>query len=88
MRPRIYDDKASKSPVTMQINGDLYAKAKAAGLDVDTIAERALDAALRERVREEIRQELEVYNEMVDKHGSFADAVREHYASLERNDAV
>ena len=88
MRPRIYDDTAARIPLTVHVNGDLHAKIAAAGLDVDAIAERALDAALRERIREEIRQELEVYNEFVAKHGTLADALREHYAETEDRAAV
>ena len=81
MRPRIYDDTAARIPVTVNVNGDLHAKARAAGLDVDAIAQRALDAALREHVREEIKQELE-------EHGTLADALREHYAETENRAAV
>ena len=88
MRPRIYDDVASRLPVTVQVNGDLYAKVKEAELDVDSIAERALDAALRERIREEIRQELEAYNSFVAEHGTLAEALREHYAETEDRAAV
>ena len=88
MRPRIYDDKAPRSPVTMQVNGDLYAKVKAAGLDVDAIAERALDAALRERIREEIKKDLEACDRFVAEHGSFAEMVREHYAELDADAPV
>ena len=88
MRPRIYDDSAPRSPVTFEVYEDLYAKVKEAGLDIDAIAERALDEALRERIREEIRQELEVYNEFVAKHGTLADALREHYAKTEDRAAV
>jgi post-segregation antitoxin (ccd killing protein) len=48
MRPKIYDDTAPRAPATVQINGDLHAKVQEVGLDIDAIAERALDAALRE----------------------------------------
>lgn len=88
MRPRIYDDTAARIPVTVNVNGDLHAKARAAGLDVDAIAQRALDAALREHVREEIKQELEAYSQFVAEHGTLADALREHYAETENRAAV
>ena len=88
MRPRIYDDTAPRSPVTVRVNGDLYAKAKDAGLDLDTIAERALDAALRERIREEIKLDLEACDRYVAEHGSFAEMLREHYAEVEDRKAV
>jgi post-segregation antitoxin (ccd killing protein) len=88
MRPRIYDESAARSPVTVQVNGDLYAKVKEAGLDIDAVAERALVEALRERIREEIRPELEAYNRFVAEHGSFAEAIREHDAETEDREAV
>ena len=88
MRPRIYDDTAPRSPVTMQVNGDLYARVKAAGLDIDAITERALAAALRERIREEIERDLAAVDRYVAEHGSFAEMLREHYAEIEDRKAV
>jgi post-segregation antitoxin (ccd killing protein) len=77
-----------RSPLTVQVNGDLYAKVKEAGLDIDAIAERALAEALRERIREEIKQDLEARDRFVAEHGSFAEMVREHYAELDANAPV
>ena len=88
MRPRIYDDKAPRIPVTVHVNGDLHAKARAAGLDVGAIAEQALDAAWREQIQVEIDRDLVAYNAFVEEHGSFADAVREHYAARGADEAV
>jgi post-segregation antitoxin (ccd killing protein) len=88
MRPRIYDTDAARGPVTVQVNTDLYAKVREAGLDIDGIAEQALLDALRERIREEIRQDLEACDRYVAEHGSFAEMLREHYAEAEGNAPV
>ena len=42
----------------------------------------------RARIQAEIEQELEVYNEFVAEHGSFAEMMREREAARERDEAV
>ena len=88
MRPRIYDDKAPRIPVTVHVNGDLHAKIAAAGLDVDTIVERALIAAWREQIQIEINRDLEACDRFVAEHGSFSEMVREHYDRIDADAPV
>jgi antitoxin CcdA len=83
MRTPAYDAKAAKQTVSLTINSDLYAQAKGFGLNASQIAEDALArevARLKtEQIRAEIQQDIEAYNAFVEKHGSFAEMVREHY---------
>jgi antitoxin CcdA len=87
MRSPLYDTAARKRTVSLTLNGDLYAKAKASGLNVSRIAEeavaRALTEAERAKIREEIRQEMEIYNAFIAEHGSPAELVRAHYDELD-----
>ncbi len=80
-----HDVKAAKRTVSLTINSDLYAQAKQLGINASQIAEEALsqEVARRkaERLQAEIRQDLEATSSYIEKHGSFAEMVREHYAS-------
>ena len=40
------------------------------------------------RIQAEIELDLAAYNTFVEEHGSFADAVREHYAAREADETV
>ena len=79
-----YNLKASKQTVSLTINSDLYAQAKRLGVNASQIAEEALALELArrhaEQLQAEIRADLEASNAYADKHGSFAEMVREHYA--------
>lgn len=90
MRQLPYDPAARKRTVSLTLNGDLYAKAKAQGINASQVAEaalaEALAARLTEQVRAEIGQDLVAYNAYVDKHGSPAEMLREHLA--DRDDAA
>jgi post-segregation antitoxin (ccd killing protein) len=90
MRRLPFDPKAKKRTVSVTLNGDLYAKAKAEGINASQIAEEALAQALTGRlaakVRAEIEQDLAAYDAYVDKHGSPAEMLRDHLA--ERDDAA
>ena len=92
MRTPLYDARARKKTVSVTINADLWDKARAAGLNLSEIAETAIAAAFvameRARIQAEIEQELEVYNEFVAEHGSFAEMMREREAARERDEAV
>ena len=83
MRGPPHDVKAAKQTVSLTINSDLYAQARTLGINASQVAEEALvqEVSRRktERLKAEIRQDLEAMNAYIDKHGSFADMVREHY---------
>jgi len=89
-RRSFYDQDAKKQTVSLTINGDLFAKAKAAGINASQVAEEALAQALNrhmtEIIKAEIRQDLEACNAYIAKHGSPAELARAHYAELD--DAV
>lgn len=59
---------------------DLVRRAKAAGLNLSQVVERALVAAIREaeqgRWRSENAQAIEDYNVFVERHGAFSDDFR------------
>jgi antitoxin CcdA len=92
MRTPLYDTKARKRTVSVTINADLWDKARAAGLNLSEIAEAAIGAEFVARAKAKIQAEIDLdlaaYNAFVEEHGSFADAVREHYAALEADEAV
>ncbi len=77
MRTPLYDVRARKKTVSVTINADLQERARAAGLNLSEVTETAIAAAVvareRARIQAEIDQELEVYNEFVAEHGSFAE---------------
>ena len=90
MRQPTFDPTAKKRTVSLTLNSDLYAKARALGINVSQVAEAALSAALRahlaETARAEIEQDMAAYSAYVDKHGSPAERLREWLA--ERDDAA
>lgn len=92
MRTPLYDVRARKKTVTVTINADLQERARAAGLNLSEVTETAIAAAVvareRARIQGEIALDLTAYNAFVEEHGSFAEAVREHDATLERDNAV
>ena len=87
MRNGAYDTGARKRTVSLTLNADLYAKARGAGINLSKVAEEALAQALAQRLAEqaraEIRQDLGALNAFVEAHGSFAEMVREHYATVD-----
>jgi antitoxin CcdA len=90
MRASLFDRSARKQTVSLTVNGDLFAKAKQAGLNASGIAEQALADALAQRraeqIKTEIRQDLAAYNRYVARHGSPAAMARDHF--VDRDDAV
>jgi antitoxin CcdA len=90
MREAFFDRAARKKTVSLTLNADLYARAKAAGLNASRVAEDALARALAERATEqarlEIRQDLEACDAYVAEHGSPAELARAHFD--ESGDAV
>jgi post-segregation antitoxin (ccd killing protein) len=83
MRNLTYDAGARKRAASLTLNADLHTKAKSAGIKLSKVAEAALAQRLAERARAEIRQDLEALNTFVEAHGSFAEMVREHYATVD-----
>jgi antitoxin CcdA len=92
MRQPLFDPQARKKTVSLTINGDLWDRARAEGLNLSEIAEAAIReqfvARIRARIQAEIELDLAAYNAFVEEHGSFADAVREHYDAREADEAV
>ncbi len=90
MRKPVFDQNAKKRTVSLTLNSDLYAKAKAEGINASQVAEEALVQALKarlvEKVRAEIEKDMAAYNAYIDKHGSPAEMLRDYLA--ERDDAA
>lgn len=90
MRQPLFDPTAKKKTVSLTLNGDLYAKAKAHGINASRVAEAALAQALAAREADEIRTDIEkdlaAYNAYIEKHGSPAEMLRDHLA--DRDDAA
>ena len=90
MRKPVFDHSAKKRTVSLTLNSDLYAKAKAEGINASQVAEQALAQALKarlvEKLRSEINQDLAACNAYIEKHGSPAEMLREYLA--ERDDAA
>jgi post-segregation antitoxin (ccd killing protein) len=85
MRETKYDLKAPKQTVSLTLNSDLYAQAKAFKINTSQVAEEALayEVARRkaEKLKAEIRKDIEALDAYEAKHGSFVDMAREHYQS-------
>ena len=83
MRDTPYELRAAKQTVSLTLNSDLYAKAKALGINVSQVAEQAVaDAYTRlraEALAREIAGDLAATAAYADRHGAFADHVRTHY---------
>jgi post-segregation antitoxin (ccd killing protein) len=87
MKNPIYDVSARKRTVSLTFNSDLHARAKAAGINLSKGAERAVAQVLTQRLAEqaksEVRQDLDALEAFVEAHGSFAEMVRDHYATVD-----
>lgn len=83
MRKPAHDTSAAKQTVSVTLNSDLYARAKRLGINASKVAEQALAAEVSRRMAEEVKAELQVdlaaSDAYAEKHGSFADLVRDHY---------
>lgn len=83
VREPSYAADAPKQTVSLTINSDLFARAKALGINASRVAEEALARELEQRRRADIRAEVEADVMAVDaymaKHGHHATLVREHY---------
>ncbi len=83
VRAPAYAADAPKQTVSLTINSDLFARAKALGVNASRVAEEALahelDRLRREEIEAQVRTDMAAINAYEAKHGSFADHVREHY---------
>ena len=75
-----YDTAAPRRPTNLSLNCDLIEKARAAHLNLSTIAERAIGEELArvtaERYREEIARSVAEHMAYLKQYGSLSDAVR------------
>ena len=87
MRDLPYDPGARKRTVSLTLNADLCAKAERAGINLSKVAEEAVAQALAERLAEQVKADIRrdpgALNAFVETHGSFAEMVREHYATID-----
>ncbi len=90
MRQPLFDAKAPKKTVSLTLNSDLYAKARAAGINVSKIAGEALEAELQRHMTEliaaEIKEDILAHDRYIAKHGNPADMLRDMLA--DRGDAA
>ncbi|HEY7576097.1 MAG TPA: type II toxin-antitoxin system CcdA family antitoxin [Acetobacteraceae bacterium] len=79
----MFDAAARKRTVSLTINGDLYARTKAAGINASRVAEEALAEALRrqqaEVLRDEIRRDQRALARYVAEYGDPAAELREMF---------
>jgi post-segregation antitoxin (ccd killing protein) len=79
----LYGARARKRTVSLTLNGDLYARAPAAGMNASRIAEAALAEALKahagETLREEIRRDMRALAAYVEQHGDAVAELREMF---------
>ena len=83
---RVYDTLAAKRPVILTMNGDLVEKARAKGLNLSALVEKAVAAELVRSAREqwdaEIAEACAAHERYLEEYGSASDLLR---AQLERD---
>ncbi len=88
----VYDTQAAKRPVNLTMNGDLVEKARAKGLNLSALAEKAVAAELVRRAREqwdaEIAEACAAHERYLQDYGSAADLLRAHLAAESGRDAT
>lgn len=76
----LYDSQAPKKATNLSINSDLLGKAKELDINLSAALERALIQLLKQRQQEQWlaqnRDAIAAYNQEVEKHGTFGDALR------------
>jgi antitoxin CcdA len=76
---QLFDSTATRRAVNISLNSDLVTRARAAQLNLSSIAEAAISRALAEEVRKrfdkEIARSVAEYHEYLAEYGSLADAV-------------
>jgi antitoxin CcdA len=90
MSKPLFDAAARKRTVSLTLNSDLYARAKAEGINASQVAEAALAEALAAQLaltaRMEIEHDLHAYDDYVEKHGSPTEMLRDHL--VDKDDAA
>ena len=78
-----FNHETPKTSVSINLDSELVAKAKHAGVDISKVAEAAIEIAVTDRMKiieVEMQAEIEACNAYILKHGNPADMAREHYA--------
>ncbi len=87
VREPLYVAEAPRHTVSLTINSDLFARAKALGINASRVAEDALVRELERRrnasLLAEIRHDVAAAEAYAAAHGSFADMMREHYSKAD-----
>ena len=87
VREPLYVAKAPRQTVSLTINSDLFARAKALGINASRVAEDALARELERRrsasLLAEIKQDVAAVESYAAANGSFADLMREHYSKTD-----
>jgi post-segregation antitoxin (ccd killing protein) len=91
MKEPLFDESAARRTVSLTLNSDLYARAKAAGINVSRVAEQALAGAYAEKAREALRaqmaEDIRALDAFAEKYGSFSEGLEEWKQGLEGPEA-
>ena len=89
MKPPHFDPSAARRTVSLTINGDLYARAKEAGINVSRVAEQALAGAYTEHakaaLRDQMAADLRALDALAETYGSFTEEMDAWEASLDES---
>ena len=89
MKEPLFDESAARRTVSLTLNSDLYARAKAAGINVSRVAEQALAGAYAEKAREALRaqmaEDLRALDAFAEKYGSFSEDMDAWEATLDES---
>jgi antitoxin CcdA len=80
MRMTLFNPQAAKRPVNLSLNTDLITRARAEGLNLSSLAEEAIAAALtriaREKFNADVAAACRVHEQYLAEYGSLGDAIR------------
>jgi len=89
---KVYNTQAAKRPVNLTMNGDLVEKARAKGLNLSALAEKAVAAELVRSAREqwdaEIAEACAAHERYLEEYGSASELLRAHLAAAGGRDAT
>ena len=76
----LYDSQAPKKATNLSINSDLLGRARELDINLSAALEQALTQLLKQRQQEQWlaqnREATAAYNQVIEKHGTFGDALR------------